>query len=105
MKKTLLLFFFAFIINSAFAQTEQRRTEKGGFTIYPNPATEFIAVNDEENVRHVTIINMVGRKVKSFEVEKGRHYEITDLPNGLYVVQLVGKNNKVLAIQRLTKKS
>jgi hypothetical protein len=104
MKKNLLLLIFVCLSSIAFAQNEQNRTIKG-ITIFPNPATEFIAVNDEENVRNVVVYNMVGRKMKNFEVEKGRRYEVGDLPNGLYVVQLVGKNNKVLATQRLTKKS
>ena len=48
---------------------------------------------------------MVGRKIRIFATEKGERYEIGDLPNGLYVVQLFGKNNKVITTQRLTKKS
>jgi hypothetical protein len=87
------------------AQVEKRSDLRPVLSIYPNPATEYIAVNHEEFVKNIYVFNLVGRKMRNFEVEKGERYEIGDLPNGLYVVQLIGKDNKVLTTQRLTKKS
>jgi hypothetical protein len=102
MKKNVLILLFGILAFTASAQTDKRSPQ---ISVYPNPATEYIKLSDDDAIRSVSISNMLGRKVRSFEVVKGDHYEIADLPNGLYLIQIVGKNNKVLATQRLTKKS
>jgi hypothetical protein len=104
MKRLILSLSFALLSFVAFAQME-KRTDNVSVSIFPNPATEYITVNNEDAVKSIVVFNMVGRKIRSFTTEKGERYEIGDLPNGLYVVQLFGKNNKVLITQRLTKKS
>lgn len=102
MKKNLLIILLGLISMSASAQTEKRSPQ---VSVFPNPATDYITLNDDDAVRNITILNMVGRKIRIFNVEKGERYEIGDLPNGLYFVQIIGKNSKVLTTQRLTKKS
>jgi hypothetical protein len=102
MKKNVLILLFGILAFTASAQTDRRSPQ---ISVYPNPATDYIKLSDDDAIRSVSISNMLGRKVRSFEVVKGDHYEIADLPNGLYLIQIVGKNNKVLATQRLTKKS
>jgi hypothetical protein len=104
MKKLILAMSFALLSFAAFAQME-KRTDNPVVSIFPNPATEYITVSNEDVVKNIVVFNMVGRKMRTFIAEKGERYEIGDLPNGLYVVQLFGKNNKVLTTQRLTKKS
>ena len=103
MKKLILAISFALLSLAASAQME-KRSDNVIISIYPNPATEYITVNNEDAVKNIVLFNMVGRKMRTFTAEKGERYEIGDLPNGLYVVQLFGKNNKVLTTQRLTKK-
>ena len=93
---------FGIIAFTASAQTGKNSPQ---ISIFPNPATEYIRLSDEDAVRSLSISNMLGRKVRTFDVSKGEHYDIGDLPNGLYLIQIVGKNNKVLTTQRLTKKS
>ena len=102
MKRNVLVIFFGILAFTAFAQTERHSPQ---LSIFPNPATEYIKLSDDEAVKSIFVSNMLGRKMRSFDVVKGERYEIGDLPNGLYLIQLVGKNNKVLATQRLTKKS
>ncbi len=102
MKRNILILFFGILAFTASAQTEKRSPQ---ISIYPNPATDYIKLSDDDLVLNISISNMLGRKMRTFEVAKGEHYEIGDLPNGLYLIQIVGKNNKVLATQRLTKKS
>lgn len=107
MKKILLFCLFSLITTiGAFAQAE-RRAEWGSpsVSVFPNPATEYITVSNEDAVKNIFVFNLVGKKMKTFDVIKGERYEISDLPNGLYVIQLIGRSNKVLNTQRLTKKS
>ena len=103
MKKLILAISFVLISFAAFAQME-KRTDNVVISIYPNPTTDYITVNNEDAVKNIVLFNMVGRKMRTFTAEKGERYEVSDLPNGLYVVQIFGKNNKVLTTQRLTKK-
>jgi hypothetical protein len=102
MKKNLLILLLGIFAFTASAQTDKRSPQ---ISIYPNPATEFIKLNDDDAAKNISISNMLGRKMRTFDVIKGERYEIADLPNGLYLIQIIGKNNKVLTTQRLTKKS
>ena len=104
MKKNLLVCFFSILCLIAFSQAE-KKSDFVSVSVFPNPATEFITVNNEEAVKTIHVFNFTGRKMKNFDVVKGDRYDIADLPNGLYFVQLIGRNNKVIATQRLTKKA
>ena len=106
MKKNILVCLICLLCSGAFAQAEKKIDWNApSASVFPNPATEYITVTNDDAVRNIYVFNLVGRKIKTFDVTKGERYEIGDLPNGLYVVQLIGKTNKVLTTQRLTKKS
>lgn len=104
MKKNLLVItFIVFCSTFGFGQMAKKGLS---IAVFPNPAAEFISVSADESVKNLLVYNMAGRKVRSFDVEKtGEQYEIGDLPNGLYIVHVVDKHNKVMTIQRVTKRS
>ena len=106
MKKNILACLICLLSLGASAQAEKKLDwNTPSASVFPNPATEYITVTNDDAVRNIYVFNLVGRKIKTFDVTKGERYEISDLPNGLYVIQLIGKTNKVLTTQRLTKKS
>lgn len=73
--------------------------------IYPNPATEYISIDNTENVKELFILNLVGRKLKVIQnVEQDVQYDISDLPNGMYLVQIIDHKNKIITTQRLSKR-
>lgn len=72
--------------------------------IFPNPATTFIQLKTATGVNAIVIYNLVGRKIKKFIAEKGKSYPIEDLPKGMYLIQLVDTNDKVLTTQRMSKR-
>ena len=104
MKKNILAFFFSLMCLTAFAQAE-KKSDFASVSVFPNPTTDYITVTNEEAVKSIAVYNLIGRKMKNFDVTKGDRYEVADLPNGLYLVHLIGRNNKLMTIQRLTKKS
>jgi hypothetical protein len=63
----------------------------GNTTVYPNPATDVLNINTNENVQRVEIFNMQGQLVKA---ENGtvNHISVKDLANGLYTVKLTTDN-------------
>ena len=108
MKRMLLFFLIGITGHLAFSQSnalQSASVKKQDFAIYPNPAIDFIALNSDDGVFKINIYNLTGKQMKSFDVEHGQSYPVDDLPNGLYLAQLVGKNNKVLTTQRLNKRN
>jgi len=82
----------------------QANNTKINLKIYPNPATHFIKLKEVTGVTSIIVYNLVGRKIKKFQAEKGKAYSITDLPKGMYLIQFLGLEDKVLTTQRLSKR-
>ncbi|NUO00762.1 MAG: T9SS type A sorting domain-containing protein, partial [Saprospiraceae bacterium] len=72
--------------------------------VFPNPATMYFSLSDNESVQGIHVYNLVGREMKNFIYEKNQKYSVEDLPKGIYLVQLRGKDEKILATQRLSKR-
>ena len=83
----------------------QEKSEQENVRIYPNPATSYIGLDQAPTVEHIVIYNVVGRRVKDFEVTRqDEQYYIGDLPNGMYLVQLLGEKQKIISTKRLNKR-
>ena len=81
------------------------KQEEINVRIFPNPATSYIGLDNGRTVKHLVIFNMVGRRVKDFEVFRtDAQYYVGDLPSGMYLVQLLGENQQVLSTKRLNKR-
>ena len=116
MKQTLLIVFFSFFALAAYShdacQSEALPIPPSGFygvqkniSIYPNPATHFISIDNDENVKEISIFNLVGRKLLYFnDVKKNERYDVTSLPSGMYLVRIVDHSNKIITTQRISKK-
>ncbi|GAB5552093.1 MAG: hypothetical protein Sapg2KO_16840 [Saprospiraceae bacterium] len=73
--------------------------------IFPNPATSYIGITEVKGVQKILIFNLVGRKMKQYEnIAKDRQYFIGDLPKGMYLVQLLNQQNKVITTRRVSKR-
>lgn len=108
MKHTLLVIFLAF---SSIALFGQSNSEPVGnvvptkISIYPNPATNYISVNKDDSVQEVVVFNLVGKKLKTFlNIKKDEQYDVSDLPNGMYLVQVVDDHKKIVTTQRISKR-
>ena len=74
-------------------------------TVYPNPATDYISFDNVDNIGQVAIVNLVGRKLKMFEnIQRGERYDVSDLPGGMYLVQIMDQNGKVVSTVRVSKR-
>ena len=73
--------------------------------IYPNPATNYFSISNlNSDIAKIEIFNMLGRKMGSFEINTGNHYVISDYPKGMYLVQFISSNQKILKTIRLNKR-
>ncbi len=109
MKKIILFTFLFFISFAAFAQSSQNVSESSSFRldkqeikVFPNPATQYFKLTDKsESVAMINIYNIVGKKMETFNVAEGSEYRLDRFPKGIYLVQLIDINNKIVATQRL----
>ncbi len=123
MKQAVLLILFSFFTLLAMnaqsncescpaSQHAHKLTAKGQVTtkskstvkIAPNPANEFIEILDNDEITKMAVYNLVGRRMKSFDISEGKMYDIGDLPLGIYLVQMIDRNNKVITTQRFSKR-
>lgn len=99
MKHILLSLLFLFVTHTAFAQQNVRNVR-----IFPNPATEFFKIDHHESIAKIKVLNIAGRMVRSFPYESNQKYDIGDLPQGIYLVQLLDFNNKAVLTRRVSKR-
>jgi hypothetical protein len=112
MKKILLfivLGFTGYVVNAQTsynsASSFSSNIEGVKITIYPNPATDYIQIQDKDNVVSTMILyNLAGRRIKSFTPEAGSTLDVSELPKGMYLMQFLDKKNKLVSTQRLSKK-
>lgn len=110
MKQTLLLFFLSCLLSfgmqaqSADSPILASTTQlKKNIRIFPNPTSDFINLSDSDGVANIKILNLIGREVKNFVVTPDRDYSVEDLDNGMYFIQLISTENKVITTKRLRK--
>ena len=73
--------------------------------VYPNPATNYIMLSKIKNVQKIKILSLIGSALKSYQVVSlGAKYDVAELPNGLYLIQLLDDQNKIITTQRLNKR-
>ena len=70
------------------------------FSIYPNPANEYLTVATNEDVKKVVIYNMQGAEVFT---SKTKAINTSILTSGVYLIKVITKDNKV-GVKRLIKK-
>lgn len=103
MKQILLV--SAFVLVGAVALTAQSSNSKPDLSVFPNPTSDFISVQDKNDVvGFVSVFNLVGKKVKEFEFVKGEQYSVADLPKGMYLVQILDRAKHTLTTQKLEKR-
>ena len=84
---------------------ESLNSENNILSIYPNPASNWITLETQENIKNdINIINVIGEKVYTISKDKFLdNYEminISNLPKGTYIIQLINSqsiiNHKII---------
>lgn len=83
-----------FLLNTTLGVDEMNA---GSLTIAPNPASEVLKVECENQMDHVAIYNAEGREVKNIALSNAFASEIYvgDLPAGVYMLQTSGSGSTV----------
>jgi hypothetical protein len=73
--------------------------------LFPNPTTSYFEISNASNVTHVAIHSLVGTKVRDFNAKiNGGRFDVSDLPQGIYLVRLMDGSYNVLKTMRLSKR-
>jgi hypothetical protein len=88
---------FAPVLNMAYGQTPNgvKEVTDLGFSIYPNPSTGLLTIEKgAEIVTHIEVANMLGEVVLHPQIQQNT-IDISTLPAGMYVVNIITKNGRV----------
>ena len=109
MKQTLLLIILSFFLTaglsaqSTYAMATKTHQPTKKIKIFPNPTADFIGLSSDKGVGTIRILNLIGKEIRQFKVIEGQRYNVADLENGMYLIQLVSDENKIITTRRLRK--
>lgn len=84
---------------------QAQNSTKINLTVYPNPTSDYISVNDmNDEVGYVVVFNLVGKKIKEFDFVKGESLFVADLPKSVYLVQIQDRKRQILKTQKVDKR-
>ena len=72
--------------------------------IFPNPVLDYVTLTETKGIDRLIIYNVLGRSVKTFDVNANRQFGVGDLPSGSYFVNLIDKDQKTLKTLHLQKR-
>jgi hypothetical protein len=61
-------------------------------SVYPNPASDYIYISNLQEKTVVCIFNLLGKLVKNSIVNESVKIQVNDLPSGVYLIKLSGKD-------------
>jgi Secretion system C-terminal sorting domain len=90
---------------TASAQNSFSNNKTNPQRIYPNPAVEYIMLEDDDNVvKHLEIFNVMGRKIDEFVVStSAQKFDVSNLPKGMYMVRMLDSQRAIIRTQRISK--
>lgn len=71
--------------------------------IYPNPASDYFRLTETQEIQQLIVYNVLGRQVKIFDVSSDQNYDISNLPNGVYLVGMIDRDQERVKTIRLQK--
>jgi hypothetical protein len=73
-------------------------------SLFPNPAVDFFSLENDSEVKLVELYSIVGRKVKTWVAAPGMRYDLSDLPRGMYLVQMISAQGRPIKTIKLLRK-
>ncbi|PIF47521.1 putative secreted protein (Por secretion system target) [Chryseobacterium sp. 52] len=79
-------------------------SKKEDFTVYPNPAQDFIGFKgNTENYTTANIYSLDGKLIKTSDIQSGK-IQISELPPSSYFIEITGKNSELKKNTKFIKK-
>jgi hypothetical protein len=68
--------------------SSNRSVRKGDINVHPNPAKNFLVVDNKKTATHYAIINTGGQVIQRGNFEYGNRIELLNIPRGIYVLKI-----------------
>lgn len=87
--------YYIAVLEKDYLQTLE--TKKESLVLYPNPSSDLVFIKDHKNYNQAKLYDATGKMVlESKSLDKG--ISISQLPNGIYYIELLGKERAVSKI-------
>lgn len=69
--------------------------ESISFSLYPNPATDYVEISSDYSIKSLTVYNYAGQSVHSMVVNNTKcHFNTSNMDSGIYLFQIETKEGK-----------
>ena len=86
--------------------TSTNNISKSDIRVFPNPAVNYFEVTTDSDIDRIVVYNLLGREVRAYRsFGIGQQYDLSGLPDGLYLVSLMDNRRGILKTVRLNKRS
>ncbi|MFK7776270.1 MAG: T9SS type A sorting domain-containing protein [Saprospiraceae bacterium] len=78
--------------------------DKSTAKIFPNPTSDYFTITDNPYVKSLEIFNIVGKQMSVASFQNGNTINVSNFPNGIYLVRMLDDDGDVLKTTRLIKR-
>ncbi len=78
---------------------------KNDIVLYPNPAQDYFSISNGNKIDKIKLYNILGTEIKSFYHYNNAQHLIGDLKPGMYLIQMLDKDNNIVKTSKLNKLS
>ena len=73
--------------------------------IFPNPITDYFQIegNHNQDVKSLVVYNLLGRKVRAFDAVNNTRFDMSGLPQGIYLVSMMDQEGGVIKTTRISR--
>ncbi len=94
----------SFVADDTYGISSSLNNTDPKISIFPNPASDFITIDDAADVVHrVTFFNVLGKEIISHDASSTKKFNMMDFQNGIYLVQLKDNQGQILRTIRVRK--
>ena len=100
---TLIVEYNFSVTGSATCITSVSEAQREALKVYPNPASDYFRLTETQEIEELVVYNILGRKVKAFAVNNGKSYDVSQLPNSVYLIGMIDRDQETVKTIRLQK--
>lgn len=73
--------------------------------IFPNPVSNYFRLDGNESsaVKELVVYNLLGRPIRSFNAIGVNEFDMTGMPQGIYLVGMVGENGELIKTVKISR--